>query len=116
MALESSVSGELGGDPGLFGPPSLLVPGSGPWDDPVGVPVTKLPNELLANNVPFLGGLPILFPLLENLVVPLLVGLTGPDLGLIPDLLDSEILVSILSGLAVRSPLMGIILAGESFR
>ena len=29
----------------------------------------KLPSELLASNVPFLGGLPILLPVFENLVL-----------------------------------------------
>ena len=140
MALISSVSGELGGELGLLTttpsrPP--LSPASGLETEPDDTPdelaetEAKAPNELDAKSVPFLGGRPILFPVLENLVVlPPLVGLTGPSFGEItddeaaadidPD--DPGLLVSILRGLTtipdaeVEPPLMGIILAGESFR
>ncbi len=84
-----------------------------------------MPKELFGNKVPFLGGLPIRFPVLENLAFIPLIGLTGPLLVVLGELnpgvetfeleLDDDagsLLVSILSGL----PFKGMILAGESFR
>ena len=126
LALESSVSGLLGGVFGLLDPPPSLpldpVSMGEPADpnpDPAD-PRAIVPKELFASIVPFLGGLPILFPLFENLVVPLFVGLTGPPFGLITDELElfSDIFVSILSGFPdpTLSPLIGIIFAGESLR
>ena len=66
LASKSSGSGELGGETCLL----MLTACSG-FDPETVVAVTAIPpRELLANNVPFLGGLPILLPVLENLVPP----------------------------------------------
>ena len=52
LAPNSSLSGELGGEFGRL--TSVLLP-------------DIVPNELFGSKVPFLGGLPIRFPVLENL-------------------------------------------------
>ena len=80
------------------------------------------PNELLGNSVPFLGGLPMRFPVLENLAVDEeeldLLGLANPFTVAgevrLTEWEMSLLLVSILSGFP--PPLIGMILAGESFR
>lgn len=105
LAPKSSGSGELTGELCLL----MLT------SEVTALELAMEPNELLANRVPFLGGLPILFPLLENLVPPL-VGLTGPLGELVAGTLLLALLlsVSILSGFP--DPLFkGMILAGESF-
>lgn len=113
----SAASGELGGEFGLLTSEELL---------------DIEPNELLGNKVPFLGGLPIRFPVLENLaVVELdLLGLGNPFIvagevklaELPPEEISMFVEVSILSGFPAAGPapdeppLIGMILAGESFR
>ena len=116
----SAASGELGGEFGLLTSEEL--------------PDIE-PNELLGNKVPFLGGLPIRFPVLENLAVVEeldLLGLGNPfivagevklaELPLPPEEISMFVEVSILSGFPAAGPapdeppLIGMILAGESFR
>ena len=104
----SAASGELGGEFGLLTSELLDIE----------------PNELLGNKVPFLGGLPIRFPVLENLaVVEELEDLLGLGKPLIVagevKLAEFSLLeVSILSGFPGPPgppPLIGMIFAGESF-
>ena len=66
MASKSSGSGELGGETCLL----MLTACSG-FEPETEVADTAIPpRELLASKVPFLGGLPIRLPVLENLVPP----------------------------------------------
>ena len=76
FASNSSVSGELGGETAcrLMLTASVFdseAPGAAevPEAAEVVAVTAKLPSELLASNVPFLGGLPILLPVFENLVL-----------------------------------------------
>jgi len=113
----SAAPGELGGEFGLLTSELLDIE----------------PNELLGNKVPFLGGLPIRFPVLENLAVVEeledLLGLGKPfivagevklaELPLPPEEISMFVEVSILSGFPGPPgppPLIGMIFAGESFR
>ena len=78
---------------------------------PITVPV---PNELIAICVPFLGGLPILLPVFENLVLPVTAAPSSGDLELLLPLavpiliglrLELALPVSILELLPVLSAL-----------
>ena len=66
LASKSSGSGELGGETCLL----MLTACSGFEPEATGETADTAipPRELLASKVPFLGGLPILLPVLENLV------------------------------------------------
>lgn len=107
----SAASGELGGEFGLLTSELLDIE----------------PNELLGNKVPFLGGLPIRFPVLENLAVVEeledLLGLGKPfivagevKLAEFSMLVEEVSILSGFPGPPGPPPLIGMIFAGESFR
>lgn len=61
------------------------------------------PNELFAINVPFLGGRPILFPVLDILGPDDFVGLLGPSLGLLLGEKDLSDVLAILAWISILS-------------